>query len=396
MISPGAPLDPADIPARMDGILRPAPHGAGATEAFLPSPCTQNHAANLTVLPDGDLACVWFGGTQEGLSDIDVYMSRLPAGGEQWQPPVRLSGDTERSEQNPLLFPAPDGRLILFHTAQQSGHQDRAAIRMCISEDGGDRFGPATSLATDPGTFVRQPVVVNTRGDWLLPVFFCRTPSGRSWQGDLDTSGVLISQDQGRTWRRAEVPGSVGAVHMNIVPLDGGEMVAAYRSRWADHVYLSRSTDGGLSWTAPEPLLLPNNNSSVQMIRLRGGQLALVHNHSSAADASERRVSLYDDIGEEDSGGSEPNTAPGRAAFWGAARSPLSIALSHDAGRNWGQPIHLETGSGYCMTNNSKDQLNRELSYPSITQGRDGTIHIAFTYYRRAIRYLRFPESALA
>jgi predicted neuraminidase len=41
------------------------------------------------------------------------------------------------------------------------------------------------------------------------------------------------------------------------------------------------------------------------------------------------------------------------------------------------------------MTNNSKDKLNRELSYPSIAQTPDGDLHIAFTYFRQAIKYVR-------
>ena len=399
MIAPAAPLDPADIAPRMDGIIRTAAQDERVAEAFLPSPCTQNHAANLTMLPCGDLACVWFGGTQEGLSDIDVYMSRLPAGRQQWQAPVRLSSDPARSEQNPVLFPAPDGRLLLFHTAQHLGQQDGAIIRLRISEDGGASFGEAAILPVRPGTFVRQPVVVSARDDaWLLPVFFCRAAAGGSWTGDDDSSGVLISCDRGQTWHTVEVPGSLGAVHMNIVPLGGDAMIAVYRSRYADRIRMSRSTDGGASWSEPHALALPNNNSSIQMIRLRGGPLALIHNHSSADEAAERRLSLYDDI----DGGSSPASDAGlasepcrRAAFWGAPRSPLSIALSRDEGRSWDEPIHLETGSGYCMTNNSKDQLNRELSYPSIVQDGSGTVHIAFTYYRQAIKYLRFPASAL-
>jgi len=79
--------------------------------ADLPSLCVQAHAANLMVLHDGTLACVWFGGSMEGRSDISVYMSRLEAGSGQWTEPVQLSADPERSEQNPILFPAPDGSL---------------------------------------------------------------------------------------------------------------------------------------------------------------------------------------------------------------------------------------------------------------------------------------------
>ena len=33
--------------------------------------------------------------------------------------------------------------------------------------------------------------------------------------------------------------------------------------------------------------------------------------------------------------------------------------------------------------------MNREFSYPSIHQGADGALHIAYTYYRQAIKYVR-------
>jgi len=46
-----------------------------------------------------------------------------------------------------------------------------------------------------------------------------------------------------------------------------------------------------------------------------------------------------------------------------------------------------------CMTNNSREQLNREYSYPSIKQGPDAALHIAFTYFRQAIKYVRVAEA---
>ena len=54
-------MDSTELP--MDGRLRPRGDGTGIDEAYLPSPCIQNHAANLMLLADGDLGCVWFGGT---------------------------------------------------------------------------------------------------------------------------------------------------------------------------------------------------------------------------------------------------------------------------------------------------------------------------------------------
>jgi predicted neuraminidase len=371
-------------------------------EALLPAPAVQNHAANLAVLPDGDLGCVWFGGTQEGVPDISIWFSRLSPGAGAWSEPMRLSADDTRSEQNPVLAIAPDGDLWLFYTAQRAGHQDTAEVRLRVSGDSGVSWSAPRTLfpATDSGgVFVRQPPVTLPSGRWLLPVFHCVATPGRAWVGDHDTSAVMISDDGGATWRERPVPGSTGRVHMNVHQLPNaarGTLLALFRSRSADHIYRSVSTDDGWTWTEPEPTELPNNNSSIQYVPLLDGTLALVYNHSSKADATGRRVSLYDEIDDCGVAGPVPVSSPvspvGDGAFWGAPRAPMSLALSTDGGRTWHRR-DIEVGDGHCMTNNSRDKLNRELSYPSVTQTEDGTLHIAYTHFRQAIKYVRVrPE----
>jgi predicted neuraminidase len=32
------------------------------------------------------------------------------------------------------------------------------------------------------------------------------------------------------------------------------------------------------------------------------------------------------------------------------------------------------------------------LSYPYLLEGEDGAIHVAYTYFRRAIKYVRLPQ----
>ncbi len=372
-----------------DGLLRVHATEPGRTDAWLKSPCVQNHAANLIELRNGDIACVWFGGTQEGIPDISPYFARLPKGADQWSEPVRLSDDMSRSEQNPILTYGPDGKLWLLFTAQLGGNQETALVRYRVSDDEGHSWSPVRTLIDEPGTFVRQPPVLRHNGDWLLPVFLCRTPPGTKWTGDHDISEVRISRDGGQTWSRQTVPDSTGCVHMSIVEGPNG-LTALFRSRWADNVYLSHSTDGGLSWTAPHATVLPNNNASVQAIRLRDGRLALIHNHSSRLDATERRLSLYDDL-EDDGAGALAAPAEGRSAFWGAPRAPLTLSISTDDGQTWSRR-DIELGDGYCLTNNSREQLNRELSYPSIIEGADGSLHIAYTYFRQAIKYVHLTQ----
>lgn len=380
--------------------LHPSLH-LGTQVLDLPAPGVQSHAANLSTLADGRLACVWFGGTQEGLSDICVWFSTLAPGASAWSTPVRLSHDAARSEQNPILFTAPDGRLWLIHTAQRAGHQDTAVVRCRTSLDGGATWDEPRDLLPGSGLFVRQPPLVRADGAWLLPVFRCRALPGLRWSGDDDDSVLFISHDQGASWTLREVPHSLGAVHMNVVPGSQGpdHLLAFYRSRWADWVYRSQSHDGGETWSAPQPTPVPNNNSSVQVVRLASGRLALVCNPVSAAHATERRVSLYDEIESEDDA-SNPlpeagatNTGGRRLAFWGAPRAPMALLLSDDDGLSWPMRRDVETGDGYCLTNNSAEQRNRELSYPSIHQGPDGRLHVAYTWHRQHIRHVVCDEA---
>jgi len=377
-----------EIAARMDGALRPV--SPGRLEAWLPCTTVQNHAANLAYLPDGTLTCTWFGGTMEGMGDISVYLSRLALGASQWTPAEKLSDDDTKSEQNPLIFVAPDTRVWLLYTSQTSGNQDGSIVKRRMSDDGGQTFGAVETLCDVPGTFVRQPIIVNNRGEWLLPLFRCIGVPGQRWTGDVDFASVLISADAGQSWSMHDVPDSVGAVHMNIVPLDGDDMVAFYRHRFAENILRSRSHDGGRSWSAPVATNLPNNNSSVQAVGLRDGRIAVVYNHSNASMSSDRRLSLYDEIEGDDVAPAVTAPTPDhRKAIWGVPRAPLSLAISTDKGESFGDRRDLELGDGYCLTNNSKDGLNREFSYPSIIEAPNGDLEIAFTYFRRAIKHIR-------
>ena len=381
------------VTVNRDGLLQKHPQDERVVIAMLPSECPQNHAANILPLPDGSLMCVWFGGTQEGIADISIWGSRLRPGSERWSQAVKLSDDPGRSEQNPVLFLAPDNILWLLWTAQIAGNQDTAIVRYRQSHDLGDSWGETGTLLDKPGTFIRQPIMVMDNGNWLLPVFYCRTRAGEKWVGNDDISAVKISSDRGKTWRDVEVPQSLGCVHMNITPLKDGALIALYRSRWADNIWYSTSTDMGENWSVPQPTTLPNNNSSIQVTTLDDGRLALVFNSMNATGASERRTSLYDEIDDGDDGRIQPVVTEGRSAFWGAPRAPMTVALSADGGKTWPWQRNLDEGDGYCMTNNSQEKLNREFSYPSIKQGADGQLHIAYTYFRQAIKYVRItPE----
>ncbi|MHA3976699.1 sialidase family protein [Halovulum sp. GXIMD14794] len=373
-----SPLTPEAIESRMDGRLLPV--SAGRWEAFLPSPCVQNHAAFLDA-GDGTLACLWFGGSLEGKSDISIYRSTLL--GDRWQSAERLSDDPERSEQNPVRFVAPDGRDMVFHTAQPGGDQDACIVRM-------REAGQAPrALSLPRGTFVRGAVHVRSDGAWLLPLFRCVPRPGARWIGADDTAALAISEDAGESWRSVEVPGSVGCVHMTLVPLGGDRFAAFFRRRQADHVFRTESADGGESWSVPVATNVPNNNSSISVVRLNDGRVAMACNPVNAQMHPDRRSSLYDELGSDD----RPNATGGCKPIWGVPRAPLSLCLSEDEGRSFPARHVVDDSPGTCLSNDSLDGRNHELSYPSLLQRPDGTLELAYTYFRRAIKHVRLaPE----
>ncbi|KAL4752231.1 hypothetical protein BDW72DRAFT_192177 [Aspergillus terricola var. indicus] len=375
----------------LDGALRSASRPYIYQEAYLRPATVQCHASNLLRLQNGDLLCAWFGGNMEGKPDISIYLARLPSGDRTWSEAVKVTHDETRSEQNPVLFQHPSGELWLLYTSQQGGNQDSAVVKRTVSIDGGNAWSDPTVLFDEPGTFIRQPVIILANGTFVIPTFKCRVEPGAKWIGNDDISAIRTSDDQGQTWSESPVAESTGCVHMEIQQLKTGKYLALYRSRWADFIYSSTSPDG-LVWSAPKPTSLPNPNAGICFDVLPSGRVVVVYNHSSRKNALGRREGLYDEITEgEDSRPNQKARSDGKEAFWGAPRAPLSVAWSDDEGRTW-QHRTLEEGDGYCLTNNSEQKLNRELSYPSMVVGEDGTVHIAFTFWRQTIKYVQIGE----
>ncbi|MFD1670902.1 exo-alpha-sialidase [Agrilactobacillus yilanensis] len=360
------------------------------TEMTLPESGIQSHASNLALLPNGDVLCTWFSGSEEGKSDISIFYSRLDKGADQWTLPQKVSDNPQRSDQNPMFFQTPKGALWLLFTSQDGGNQDTAIIKRRISEDQGHTWGPETVLFPGKtGLFIRQDVQITPAGQWVLPVFHCVIKDdGKPWDGSYDYSAVFATDDEGQSWTEYKVPDSLGCVHMNIQPLTDGTYVAFYRSRWADNIYRSTSPDA-LHWSVPEKTELPNNNSSIQFTALADGNLAIAYNAASKADATVRRSSLYSD-GLEDKDAVIDTDVP--RAFWGAPRAPMRVAISGDGGKSWPYQRDVAIGDGFALTNDSKNKKNREFSYPSIKQAIDGDLLLTFTYFRQKIAYLRFSE----
>jgi predicted neuraminidase len=225
-----------------------------------------------------------------------------------------------------VVFQAPNGTLWLIHTTQGAGQgQANANVLVTKSSDGGKTWTTPVVLFGQPGAFVRQPLVVMPNGG-----------------AETNYSAVRISSDQGSHWKECVIPDSNGYVQPSVVRLEDGRYLAFFRSRYADFIYRSTSEDG-CTWTAPGKTRLPNNNSSIQVTKLRNGHLAIAVNNGHAVVTR-----------------CKPQTGP---------RKPLSAALSQDGGETWPRVRDIETGiaTGRALPGNpiQPSQPGREeYSYP--------------------------------
>lgn len=328
------------------------------------------HSPAMLELPNGDLLCCWFAGSYEGEPDVSIVCARLPKGADRWTDPVLVSGDPERSEQNPSLFNGPDGAVWCMYTAQlarengKDNMQFTSQIRCQKSFDGGLTWEAYETVFPREGSFCRQPIQVLENGRWIFGNWLC-TDSEEGLAGD--PSVFQISEDEGKSWRMVEMPNSRGRVHPTVVELGGGHLAAFMRSREADFIYRSESFDYGDTWSEPKPTPLPNNNSSISAIRTKSGRVAVAYNPTST-----------------------PVPVKGKAA-WPGLRNPVAVALSEDGGLTFPMIRWMERGEGFIGEENKTN--NRQYEYPYIMQGADGRIHLTYAAFtRQCVKYVSFFE----
>ena len=203
------------------------------------------------------------------------------------------------------------------------------------------------------GSFVRQPIQRLSSGRWVLPQWLCFDDDTRNGS---DISIMQISDDQGVSWRRVEIPDSEGLVHASIVETRPGHLLVFFRSRFADRVYMSVSEDNAETWSAPNPTELPNNNASIGVALLPSGNVAVVHN-----DISFNSVH--------------------RNVFWPYERPSVTVSISPNEGRSFPWRRVLEVGDAFTGYGNLR--ANRRHEYPTAMVDSEGRLHAAYAYNSR-------------
>jgi predicted neuraminidase len=306
---------------------------------FDPCPAMpMNHASTIAEMPDRDLLCAWYAGSEEGARDVKIYASRLDKNTGRWSQPKVIADTPDRSEGNPVLFVDEDGDgekvWLYFVTIHGFGWQ-MAKMKYAISEDGGRTFGPPALFRKNYGWMSRNHILRLSNGNLIMPLY----------HESLRYSFFMRSTDKGRTWQEAgKIISRPGNEQPALVELDDGGIMALMRT-WGrnGNIWQAESHDEGITWSDAQKMIFPNPSSAIDMIRLGNGHLVLAFNNS------------------------------------GKKRTPLTIALSEDQGKTWPYLRNLEVSEG-------------RFSYPSLVQSSDSLIHITYTYKRITIKHAVFSE----
>ncbi|MCM3213843.1 sialidase family protein [Niallia taxi] len=337
--------------------------------SLIPSgPFPTAHAPTIIKLENGDLLCAWFAGSFEGSPDISIVVSKFNHESQEWNEPKIISQDDTRSEQNPSFFHAPDKSVWLIYTSQEGRQPNKdnmqftSIIKYQKTYDNGENWTEPEVLFSKPGVFARQTIQVLSNGRWIFSTWVCED----SELGLTNDPTVFqVSDDEGLTWKEVRMPESNGRVHANVIELEVGHLVAFMRSRFADNIYRSESTDYGDSWTVPEPTILPNNNSSISAIKLNNDAIAIAYNANSANNPEKGKVA------------------------WPGLRNPVVVSVSEDGGNTWPIGRIIEFAEGYIGAENKTN--NSQFEYPTIYQDGKGILHLVYAYKNRlCVKYNSF------
>jgi predicted neuraminidase len=360
-----------------------------ASELIFPQEKWHNHSSSIVELPNGDLLVCWFHGSGERQSDdVVIRAARWNRASKKWSAPFLLADTPGFPDTNPTMFIDSQKRLFLLWPAIIANQWETALMKYRISDNYQQVSGPPEWKFQDNILLIPKDIESRTKevfgaeaqgsgpaakhaadlvakaGDkyfsrmgWFTRTHPQQLPSGRilvPMYSDGYSFGIMaISDDGGVTWTASQPLVGNGCIQPSVVRKQDGTLVAYMRDNGPPpkRVLVSRSKDDGVTWSTARDSEIFNPGTSLEAIRLQNGHWVMVHN-----DLEKGRYSL-------------------------------AIALSEDEGETWRWKRHLDGDPAQASSN--------QYHYPSVIQSADGFIHVTYSYFTsegKAIKHARLNE----
>ncbi|MBI5832463.1 MAG: SUMF1/EgtB/PvdO family nonheme iron enzyme [Armatimonadetes bacterium] len=364
-----------------------------APDADGPLYARHNHCPAITWCPNGDLLAAWFSCRTERGREMTIAASRLRWGASEWDAADEFFKAPDRNMTGTALWHDGAGRILHFNGIEAGHGWATLALALRTSADNGATW---QTRYIDAEHQPHNQVIAN----------LVRTRAGRlilacdAVYGGNGGTAIHLSDDDGATWRDPShgkpppkfVAGGKGAwiagIHGALVELADGSYLAYGRGDSIDgHMPLSRSTDGGETWTY-EASDWPAISGGQRLVlrRLNEGPLLFCSFTDASGVKEPRGLAVVDAAGCE------------RRVYG------LFAALSFDDGKTWPVVKGLTPGAGSGPLNGGAwtgefqpDATHAEpRGYLACTQTPDGAINLVSSalHYRFNLAWLRQPMAA--
>jgi len=405
-------------------------------------PLTLDHAHGSTIveLPNGDLLAAWFQGSGERWADdVQIRGARLERGNESWSQAFTMADVPDFPDINPVLFLDPEEQLWLVWYTVIANQWSTSLPTYRISSDYMQKSGPPEwdwqqVLFVKPGDktergmhpadkFVKSvESQVDLYGEYLQASMDENEGLLKQWEWwKADLMGKSRGKDMMRSGSYTNevgerVKGVLGYPYFRrmgwqtknkAVFLDDGRLVLPLYSDGFSFSLMAITDDGGAHWQFSEPLVAPGNIQPSIAIKKDGALVAYMRDNgpppkrlmiSESKDKGATWSMVRDSqLPNEGSGADVVTLANGH---WVMAyndtengRHSLAVSISTDEGLTWPHTRHLELDS-------RDPDIATQSSYPSIIEGKDGSIHVIYSSHRRdmngspneSIKYARIDE----
>ena len=310
----------------------------------------ETHSASIAMLNSEIPAAVWYGGTEEGHSDVALFLSIFDGA---WSEP-KVIADRASTEKglsryirkigNPTLHVWPDGNIGVFYVSVSIGGWGGSSVNYIESSDTGVTWSKPRRLVTSPflniSTLVRTNALERENGHIELPIY-------HEFVGKFSES-LLVSREIDVIDKR-RISWGLDSLQPAIMPLDETSALALlrYSGDPPGRIWSSLTSNSGRNWTTPELTPLPNPNAAIALLNTGDGNLLLAFN--DAVDG----------------------------------RNRLSLATRSANDGTWKRRKVVETET------NTID-VEYEFSYPSLTKGKGDNIHLVYTWNQKRIKHIQF------
>lgn len=406
---------------------------------IFPSQEEHTHGSTIVELPNGDMLAAWFQGHGERWADdVRIMGARLHKGKEKWSKPFLMADVPGFPDINPVLFIDQHETLWLVWYTVIANQWSTSLPKYRISKNYMQRNGAPEWAWQDvihfkPGDktergiqpndkfvkSVKEQITVQreyikskgadknqlkifdeyakemlskARGEDMIRSGQIQLKDGTTKKAELgypyfrrmgwqtknkavfvsdriiipfysdgfNFSIMVITDDFGKTWKFSNPLVGLGNIQPTMAFKKDGTIVAYMRDNGPPpkrHM-ISESKDNGMTWGEVTDTKIMNEGSGSDIVTLANGHWVLAYN----------------------------DTEHGRYT--------LAVSLSEDEGKTWKYLRHIE------LDKNKDFEKRNKASYPSIIQGKDGMIHVVYSYQKYntspydddTIKYIRFTE----